>query len=263
MAGERRFKLAIPDGYRRYENLFEVPFAKEYVHNIESLRGSSKESYALEPEPTNSVDPNAMLIVVVRKGFFGSRSEVLGYLPRGIAKYVSEMGIAKTLIPRPQSLWIGDRGGVSFGMDLLGPKPLYKSYIARREEEQALRLAEASSKPPSDIQKAYFKFFGMELHRGITSALAAERIQAHEELMAKAGDERKRMWDAFAYHWDELSDRDVRDDYEIKKPGLGLAMKVFKDWINDDDFALDDVEATEEFVDRLLAEKPSLGRQAS
>jgi hypothetical protein len=262
MSSNHYFKPKMPKGYRIFYGNFNVALAKEYVSQIEELVGAKDVKFELEPHPKNKYDPNAILVTAAKKGLLWTSNLILGYLPKEIAKEVTEKELAKSLIPRPKEIWTGDRGGFSFVIDLVGPKPLYKEFEAAKQSELEQKAAEEASRPATTLQKEYYKFFGIKLAKGTTSGQAEEFIQKHRDLMTRANDERLEYWDSFVNLWEELSDPEVREDLDIKKPSLSLARKAFEEWRKEDNFCKDDIDDILEFADKLLELKPDLQRNA-
>lgn len=217
-----------------------------------------EQTLKLEAEPTNKYDKNAILIVGHKKGLLWSSELTLGYLPREIAAEVTEKELGHFLLPRPKEVWTGDRGGFSFVIDLVGPRSVYKEFDAAKKIELEKQYLADASKPATGLQKEYYRFFGIGFKKGITTGQADEFIQKHRSLMTKAGDPRLKYWDSFLSLWEELSDSEVREDLDIKKPSLSLARKTFSAWIKEEEFCQSDLDDTLEFVDKLLQIKPDL-----
>lgn len=129
MSDNYYLKRSIPSEFRIFVPAFEVPMAKEYAHQIERLVdwGGEGRLY-LESEPKNKYDPNAILILGSKKGLLWSTNLVLGYVPRDWARRITRSGWVSRLVPRPKSMWRGDRGGFSFEVDLLGKKSDYAEF---------------------------------------------------------------------------------------------------------------------------------------
>lgn len=258
MSSNHYFKPKMPKGYRIFYGNFRVALANEYESQIDQIIGAKNVDLALEAYPTNKYDPNAILVTGIKRGRLWNSNLILGYLPKEIATAVTEKQLTTALIPRPKEVWRGDRGGYIFVIDLVGPRSVYMEFDAEKKLEHEQELAELASRPATPIQKEYYKFFGIKFTKGTTTGQAKEFIQKHRDLMALAGDKRLEYWEGFENLWEELSDSEIRSDYEIKKPSLSLARKAFEEWRNDDDFCKDDLDATEEFVDKLLELKPDL-----
>lgn len=122
------FKEPIPKGMRIFVKQFEVMMAKEYINQIEKIANSKTPEIVLESEPKNKYDTNAIKVLAKKKVLFWEITLMLGYLPRDLAKFITEYNLIKNLIPRAKSIWFGDEGGFSFTIDLLGNKDDYESY---------------------------------------------------------------------------------------------------------------------------------------
>ena len=155
MSRNHYFKPKMPKGYRIFFNTFDVALANEYAHQIERLVGSKNVTLQLEAQPKNEYDPNAILIMGRKKGLIWSSTLVLGYLPKYIAKEVSEKKLTNLLIPRPQEMWEGDRGGFKFTVDLVGTREAYNKF----DTEKILDLAK-------NTQKEAAKKFSLEKVNG-------------------------------------------------------------------------------------------------
>ena len=129
MSDNLRFKVPIPKGYRIYYYDFDVAGVS---YNIDALNRVIKKgslTFELMPEPDNEHDKNAIKVQARRKRFlFGEAVEHIGYVPKEIAANIAKLEGNFELLPRPISLWIGDRGGVTFVMDILGRRDQFKEF---------------------------------------------------------------------------------------------------------------------------------------
>lgn len=129
MSENHYFKQPIPADFRIFVPAFEVPMAKEYAHQVDRLVDwEGRGRLYLESEPGNKYDSNAILILGSKKGLLWSTNLVLGYVPRDLARKITRSGWVGRLLPRPKSMWRGDRGGFSFEVDLLGKKSDYTEF---------------------------------------------------------------------------------------------------------------------------------------
>lgn len=71
------------------------------------------------------------------------------------------------------------------------------------------------NRPASAIEKEFYRLFGKPVPKNLTH-LQALKDQNEAELSEEEDDE----WDYFCSVWEELCDRETREDYELKKPSL-------------------------------------------
>lgn len=119
---EQYYKVPVPNGYRIYFqafNLAGVGFRKDDA--IKAFSGSMVE-LAIEPEPTNKKDENALRVIALKKGWFRTKKLHIGYVPKKLSAFIAKENVSLNLLPRPKSMWVGDEGGIRIEIDLLGPK---------------------------------------------------------------------------------------------------------------------------------------------
>lgn len=125
MSANQYFKVPIPTGYRIFFEEMEisgVSFRKSEA--IKAFSGKQV-SLAIEPEPDNKKDQNALKVVALKKGFFSTKKLHIGYVPKAIAKIITTKNLNNELLPRPKEFWIGDKGGIKISIDILGLKTEY------------------------------------------------------------------------------------------------------------------------------------------
>jgi len=109
-------------------------------------------------------------------------------------------------------------------------------------------------RPASAIDKEFYRFIGKPVPKTLTHTQAM-KDQADTELSDELEDE----WDNYCSVWDELSDKDVREDYEIKKPSLAKLRQAWaaaKAEVEDND----DLSDVGLIADKLLELFPELER---
>lgn len=131
MSDTFRFGIKIPNEYRIYYHEFNVAGISYHKEALSSVIKKGSVTFELMPEPNNKHDKNAIKILTKRKRIlFGTKVEHIGYVPKEIAADIAKLKSNFELIPRPISLWVGDRGGVELAMDILGRKDQFKSFEA-------------------------------------------------------------------------------------------------------------------------------------
>lgn len=133
--------------------------------------------------------------------------------------------------------------------------------IGRYEAKRLLSIPENAtawnSRPAEPMQKEYLKFFGLNAPKGLICVDATELITAHKK--ETNGVEKKRLdtWANFESIVDDLSDRETREDYDIKKPSLA-AIRAAVEALEAKGEDSGDLQCV---VDQLLEMKPELAKE--
>ena len=129
MSDTYRFGIEMPKGYRIYYHEFQVAGTGYRKDALSSVIKKGSVTFELMPEPENEHDRNAIKVQAIRKRFlFGDKIEHIGYVPKELAADIAKLESRFVLLPRPKTLWIGDRGGVTLTMDILGNKKQFKEF---------------------------------------------------------------------------------------------------------------------------------------
>jgi len=124
MSESQRYKIPIPDGYRIFFGEMEVAgIAHRKTEALQAFSGKGV-SLAVEAEPTNEYDVNALKVIAFKKGFFRTKKLHIGYIPKETAEIIKTKNLNNQLLPRLKELWVGDRGGFIVRIDILGLKSL-------------------------------------------------------------------------------------------------------------------------------------------
>ena len=111
-----KIKSVRPQGYIIFMDNVEVPFHPRYKDALKKWVESKDLSITLEREPNNPVDTNAIKIIGLSKGFFGTKRRHIGYVEKAIAKKIVEKDFADKVYGElreiginPDGEWIGVR----------------------------------------------------------------------------------------------------------------------------------------------------------
>lgn len=119
----------MPEGMRMFERDFSVSGASIRIRALQKAIGLKSCEVAIEPEPRNKYDRNALKIVFVTRGWFLTHRHHVGYIPREIAAQVARSDLLNHVLVRPRTAWIGDSHTFRLYADLIGPKDKYKNYL--------------------------------------------------------------------------------------------------------------------------------------
>ena len=129
MSENKRFNVPIPKGYQIFFNEMEVSGVGFRRKNATKALSGRSVDLAIEPEPSNKYDSNALKVIAFKKvWFFFQRKLLIGYIPKEIAAEISRKKIANDILPRLKYVWIGDSGVIKIYIDILGKKYLYKGF---------------------------------------------------------------------------------------------------------------------------------------
>lgn len=117
------------------------------------------------------------------------------------------------------------------------------------------------SRPPTKEQKEFCKFFGLMMEKGLTASDAEKLITEHESKLAEEEDPRLDEWGAFSEIMEELSDSEMRADYEIKKPSVSLIKSALDDLGQQGKSYRDVADEIDILVEKLVELKPELQRE--
>ena len=136
----------------------------------------------------------------------------------------------------------------------------------RAREHEALLLLNADNlarwegRPPTARQKAFFAVMGLTKPKGLTITTAESVIDEQVETWEAQEDPCRKEWEAFEDIIDELDDKDVREDLEIKKPAFSLITTVAREAREEGRSLVDLASDMDAFAELLLAAKPALRR---
>lgn len=118
----------IPPGYQIYCK--DPSLAGSNYRRVDKLRfaESSGQTLRLEREPDNPKDPNAIQVI----GDCIDDDYVIGYLPKQIAKQITNAGLFDVIKPRLCRIYIGERGDgyVEIQYQIVGPKSSKQQFDA-------------------------------------------------------------------------------------------------------------------------------------
>lgn len=115
-------------------------------------------------------------------------------------------------------------------------------------------------RPPSQEQKEFFKFFGVKPEKGMTAPQAEELIRQHEAKLSENDDPKLEEWEACVEIMDELSDPEVRSDYDLKNPSRSLIQAALEELKNSGKTYREVADDIDLLIDKLVEMKPDLQR---
>lgn len=115
-----------PSGFRIYFDRVSVMGITMRKADAAAFCKAQDRELALEREPGNPHDANAIKLIGSWKGWFGRKSRHLGYVPADMAAKLAETGLADTVRPRLMKTYLGTDGFVEIEFQVIGPKEHYE-----------------------------------------------------------------------------------------------------------------------------------------
>lgn len=241
------FLPPIPNGFQIFNARLSVAGIAHRRDDALRFADDSDQTLALEREPGNAYDANAIKVIGVTRG----TRRFIGYVPKEVAEEIVASGLADVVQPRLERIWRSGNGFVEVIFQIIGPKD-------RKTKANAQYDDFLSNKPADASQKEFLRFFGLPVSKGLKTGQAAEIIAEHRAKLDKGQlDE----WDAYEEIRNEFDDADFRACSDLKK----VSDKVLKEALD----ALKREGATmrslaadmDKVVDKVIALKPDLEKK--
>ncbi len=122
----KRFKIAIPKGYRIYFNNMEVAGTYFKKENIIKAFSNEQIEISFEPEPNNEYDKNAIKIIILNQN---NEKYHIGYIPKEISKTIQKHKMIGYIIPRLKYINFKNTDNLFVEFDILGLKSEYAKFF--------------------------------------------------------------------------------------------------------------------------------------
>lgn len=205
------FLPPIPKGYRIFNGRLSVAGIEYRRDDAIRFAKSADQALALEREPNNMHDANAIKVIGISHG----KHYFIGYVPKEIAEQIVCSGhLMDAVQPRLERIWHTDSGYVNITFQIIGPKD-------KREQYDDFR----NNKPAHPWDKEFLKFFGLSIPKSLTSGQAAKIIVEHRKKLEAEDKSALEEWDAYEEICEQFDDADFRREFELKK----VSDKVLKE----------------------------------
>jgi hypothetical protein len=133
--------------------------------------------------------------------------------------------------------------------------PLKHGIIATIEIDRLMSDPEKANqwinRPATQIQKEYYRYFGIPIPKGLTASEAKDKISSDE-----LTDEQDEEWFSYSELLEELQDKDFRELYDLKKPSLPVIREAIQHHLNLGEHITH--LSADDLVDTILSIKPDL-----
>ena len=208
------FLPPIPRGFQIFAPCLSVAGIQYRLDDALLFADESDQALALEPEPSNPNDPNALRVIGAARGM----RCFIGYVPKEVAEQIVGSGLTNTVQVRLERIWRSGNGYVDVTFQIIGPKDKKAQY------DEFLK-----SKPAAVSQKEFLKFFGLPVTKGLTSEQADAVIIEHRNKLEAENKSQLDEWDAYEKICQEFDDADFRSDYFLKKVSRTLLKQALDD----------------------------------
>jgi len=123
-----KFLPPIPKGYQIYESRLEVAGIQHRKDSALNFAKGSNQIIELEREKSNKHDPNAIKVIGVSKGWFFTKRNFIGYVPKEVSAHIIASKLWSDIQTRLEWISVSDNGYVSIIFQLIGPKSKKDQY---------------------------------------------------------------------------------------------------------------------------------------
>lgn len=140
-------------------------------------------------------------------------------------------------------------------------RPLRGMNKARARHEVAVLFQDEANRrawedrPATDVQREFYRFFGMSLQAGLPKRQADAEISQKLSAAQAESDPRLDHWRTLAQLFDDFSDAEFREGYDMKKPSLQAIRKAAEALAAEAGWEAVD---SDRVAERLLETHPSL-----
>ena len=122
------------------------------------------------------------------------------------------------------------------------------------------KVTEWENRPPTQLEREFFKFFNLKIPKGTTHKTASQLIAQHQKVVEESNEELLDEWSAYVEILEEVSDPEFRESYEIKKPSLTVIRQAIEELKKNGLTYRGIADDIDLLVDKMLELKPGLER---
>lgn len=241
------FSFPIPKGYQIYINNPAIAGLSYRKEDALKWASADNQDIQLERESGNQHDSNAIKVIGTTK----KNNYFLGYLPKELAENLVETETFDIVKARLIRIYVSETGFIDIQYQVIGPKT-HKAKLTNFDLE---KQKEQDQGPASADQKIYIKFFNLSITKGMKFGDTEKIIKVHR---TNASQSEIEEWDNFLQIEEELNDRDVREEYGIKKVSTTLLGKAILELKNQGLLMEELVDDIDVVVEKLIELKPDL-----
>lgn len=138
--------------------------------------------------------------------------------------------------------------------------PITNTDLSQRPAKRVRSKTKSSQRPVTENQKEFFRFFNISITKKISEKDARSIIDNHTAELKSKQDPMLVEWEFYHQILSDLSEPEIRDEYDIKKPSKTLVKQVLHEFHDKGNSYEDIWEDMDTFIDRLLELNPELQR---
>lgn len=113
-------------------------------------------------------------------------------------------------------------------------------------------------RPAEPLQKEFFRFFGIKMPKDLTYVDAEKMMDEHREKLSEEAPQKLEEWESFESIIMDFEDKEVRDDWNVKKPSLSM-LRIAIDELRKEGNSMEDLASDLSMVaEKLIEMKPEL-----
>ena len=120
------------------------------------------------------------------------------------------------------------------------------------------RLEIWENRPASNMQKEFYRFFGIKIPQGLTHEMASKEIKDYKKKFDKENKQMMEEWESFEDIYYEINDPDFREGYDLKSISISLyrsAIEILKKEGKNLKEISDDIDI---LIDKIVEIKPEI-----
>lgn len=134
----------IPNGYCILEERVHLSGIQFHRQAAASFCRGSDQQVVLRPDPGNLDDKNAIAVVGEWRGWFFSKAERVGFVPKEISERLAANGLTNLVHGRLLKTYVSDGGFVEIIIQIIGPSDARTPYLASHGDMSAkIKIMEA------------------------------------------------------------------------------------------------------------------------
>lgn len=236
------FWTPLPKGYQIFVNYLQIEGVDYRKEDVLKFAKSVHQALALEREPNNEFDSNAIKII----GQCNDGNFFLGYVSKGIANQIIKTNLFEHIEPRLVRIYVSRFNFIEIRYQIIGLKS-HKIQFDDFVNNQSM----------TNRQKDYCNFFKLLHSKKTTYGEAKKMIEKDSKIRTE---NELSEWHSFECILDDFDDKDFREEYGIKKVNRKDLLQTI-DFLTAKGKTYNHLEANvDEIVDEILFKYPHLKR---
>jgi hypothetical protein len=118
-----------------------------------------------------------------------------------------------------------------------------------------------ASRPASQMQKEYYRYFGLKAPKSLTYGQAKDFIQTHQSKLATEEERKMEDWDAYESMFEEINNPDFREDHDLKAVSLSLYRSAIEEFKKEGKRLTELSDDIDHVVDKIIELNPDIQKR--